>query len=107
MSVPVEWTDSAFHELEALPPQTSFEGIKRVDLLEAFPEIGVSLGARHRILKRCRQLVVEKFHRVIYEYESRAEMVYVLAVQHCRQKLPTVVELRRRLGRSEAERDQR
>ena len=40
-----------------------------------------------------RQIVVGKYQRVLYEYEPA--LVYILAVQHTRQKLPSMRDLRR------------
>jgi len=42
-----------------------------------------------------RQLIVGKYQRVLYEYESALETVYILAVQHTRQTLPSMRDLKR------------
>jgi mRNA-degrading endonuclease RelE of RelBE toxin-antitoxin system len=92
----IEWTSTAFAQLESLNPQLSFETIQRVDLLVSFPELGVSLEDAHRSLRSCRQLIVGRHHRVVYEYDRKSEEVWILAVQHCRQRLPSTRELKRR-----------
>jgi mRNA-degrading endonuclease RelE of RelBE toxin-antitoxin system len=92
----IEWTAPAFAQLEALPEKPAFEIVRRVDLLETFPEMGVSLKSQYPALQNCRQLVVKRSHRVIYEFERTTNTVYILAVQHCRQSLPTARELKRR-----------
>jgi mRNA-degrading endonuclease RelE of RelBE toxin-antitoxin system len=92
----IEWTDPAFAQLEALPEKLAFEIVRRVDLLETFPEMGASLRSQYPTLQNCRQLIVKGSYRVIYEFERSVDTVYVLAVQHCRQSLPPIGELRRR-----------
>lgn len=101
MRATVEWTAPAFAQLEALPAAIAFEIVSRVDLLESFPEMGVSLRSRHRTLRNCRKLIVAKSYRVVYEFEGHEGAVRILAVQHCRQPLPTTRELRRMLERRE------
>jgi mRNA-degrading endonuclease RelE of RelBE toxin-antitoxin system len=90
----IEWTAPAFAKLESLPEPLAFEIVERVDLLVNFPEIGSPLQSRFRALRNCRQLIINRWYRVIYEYDSDAETVYILAVQNCRQKLPTAGQLR-------------
>ena len=102
MSAEIEWTEPAFAQLEAMPTHLAFEIIKRIDLLAAFPEMGVSLRSRYPQLKNCRQLIVSKSWRVVYEFDSETGLVYILAVQHCRQKLPTAQEIRRKIEREES-----
>lgn len=94
MSADIEWVDPAFETLEALPSTMAFEIIRRVDLLAAFPEMGVSLQSRYPQLGNCRQLIVGLSYRVIYEFDAAARRVYILVLQHCRQRLPSVAELR-------------
>jgi plasmid stabilization system protein ParE len=93
----VEWASPAFEQLSALTERVAFEVIRYVDLLESFPELGVSLGSKYPELENCRQLIVGRSHRVVYEYAVRKRIVYILAVQHCRQQLPTAREVRRGL----------
>ena len=97
----IEWVQPAFESLESLPSNLAFEIIRRVDLLAAFPEMGVSLASRYRKLGNCRQLILSPSYRVIYEFDADAGLVYILAIQHCRQRLPSVAELkfRRKLNR--------
>ncbi len=91
----VEWASPAFEQLSALTERVAFEVIRCVDLLESFPEMGVSLGSKYPQLENCRQLIVGRSHRVVYEYSLKKQTVYILAVQYCRQELPTMRELRR------------
>ena len=92
----VKWASPAFEQLEALSERIAIEIIERVDLLSSFPEMGVSLNSRYPQLSNCRQLIIRRKHRLIYEYVASANTVYVLAVQHCRQQLPTAADLRRK-----------
>ena len=101
MRATVAWTAPAFAQLEDLPSPIAFEIVSRVDLLENFPEMGVSLRSRHPTLRNCRKLIVAKSYRVVYEFDGNKAAVYVLAVQRCRQPLPTTRELRRILERRE------
>jgi len=94
MTADIEWVDPAFETLEALPSNMAFEIIRRVDLLAAFPEMGVSLHSRYPQLGNCRQLIVGASFRIIYEFDVVARTVYILVLQHCRQRLPSVAELR-------------
>jgi len=94
--VTVEWTPLAFAQLEALPAVLAFEVVRRVDTLAAFPEAGARVMSQDPSLLKCRQLIVKRTHRVVYEYDGSTGIVYVLAVQRCRQKLPTGRELKRR-----------
>ena len=101
MRAAVTWTAPAFAQLEDLPSAIAFEIVSRVDLLESFPEMGISLRSRHTTLRNCRKLIVAKSYRIVYEFDGNKAAVYVLAVQHCRLPLPTARDLRRMLGRRE------
>ena len=92
----IEWTNTAFSELEILPQTTAFEIIRRVDFLAKFPEMGAPLESRFKKLLGFRQLVVQRSFRVVYEYDYATQIVYILAVQNCRQKLPAERDLKRR-----------
>lgn len=94
----IEWATPAFRRLEALPPPLAFAVVEQVDLLAAFPEMGAPVTSKSRVLARCRQLIVSRNLRVIYEVEGEDadRTVYVLAVQRCRQRLPGARELKRR-----------
>jgi len=92
MSFDIQWVDLAFEKLEALPSTMALEIIRRVDLLAAFPEMGLSLQSRYPQLGNCRQLIVSPSYRIIYEFDAGS--VYILELQHCRQQLPSVAELR-------------
>ena len=96
----IEWTQTAFAHLEALPSSLAFEIIRRVDMLETFPEMGVSLRSRYSSLQNCRQMIIKRAHRVVYEFNADAGVVFILAVQHCRQQLPTASELRRAMDQN-------
>jgi hypothetical protein len=91
----IERAQTAFTQIEAIPSSLSFEIIRRVDLLETFPKMGVSLRSRYPQLQNCRQIVIKRAHRVVYKFNTETEVVYILAVQHCRQRLPATSELRR------------
>ena len=101
MSVDVEWVQPAFEKLETMPSDLAFEIIRRVDLLAAFPEMGVSLQSRYPQLGNCRQLVLSPSFRIIYEFDPNTMSVYEL--QHCRQRLPSVAELRFRQSLKQSE----
>lgn len=98
----IEWTSTAFAELEILPQPTAFEIIRRVDFLAEFPEMGAPLESRFQKLRGFRQLVVKKNIRVVYEYDQTKQTVFVLAVQNCRQKLLAERDLKRRKRESDA-----
>lgn len=101
MKADIQWTSAAFAQIEALPETLAFEVISRVDLLASFPEMGVSLRSKYPRLRNCRQLIIGSSRRIVYEFDEDAEIVYVLAVQNCRQKLPSARELKRRLDTEE------
>jgi mRNA-degrading endonuclease RelE of RelBE toxin-antitoxin system len=94
--IEVEWTSPAFAQLEVLPQALSFEIVRRVDMLESFPEMGARIISDDPGLRKCRQLIIKSTHRVVYEYDQTENTIYILAIQHCRQKLPTGRELKRR-----------
>jgi mRNA-degrading endonuclease RelE of RelBE toxin-antitoxin system len=94
VSFDIEWVDPAFEKLEALPSTMAFEIVRRVDLLASFPEMCPSLHSSYPQLGNCRQLIVDRSYRIIYEFDAVAGSVYILELQHCRQRLPTVAELR-------------
>lgn len=96
MTAGIEWTAPAFAQLESLPEALAFEVIGRVDALAAFPEMGAPISGKDPALRKCRQLIVRRSHRVVYEYDEESGVVYVLAVQHCRQRLPAGRDLKRR-----------
>jgi plasmid stabilization system protein ParE len=96
VTVGIEWTAPAFAQLESLPQSLAFEVVRRVDVLSAFPEAGAKVESAEPGLKSCRQLIVKRSHRVVYEYDEAEVTVYILAVQHCRQRLPSGRDLKRR-----------
>jgi mRNA-degrading endonuclease RelE of RelBE toxin-antitoxin system len=93
----IRWTTPAFAALETLPQGVAFEIVRRVDLLGNFPLGGASLQTDFDTLKPCRQLIVKRKYRVVYEYDEFDDAVYILAVQSCRQKLPSARDLKRRM----------
>ncbi len=42
----IVWTSPAFSQIEALPAAAAFEIVRRVDVLEAFPEMGAPVRTR-------------------------------------------------------------
>jgi len=94
--VEIVWASPAFSQVEALPVAVAFEIVRRVDVLEAFPEMGAPVVSEDVGLRKCRQLIVKRTYRVVYEYDETDGKVYVFAVQHCRQKLPAGRDLKRR-----------
>ncbi len=97
----IQWTNSAFNELEVLPDEISFEIVRRVDFLAEFPEMGAPLESRFPRLKGLRQLIIKRNWRVIYDLEVEEETICILAVQNCRQKLPPMRELKKRKRQTE------
>ena len=94
--VEIEWTAPAFTQLESLSQALAFEVVRRVDVLNTFPEVGVKIESADSGLQKCRQLIIKRSHRVVYEYDRTQGIIYILAVQHCRQRLPTERDLKRR-----------
>ncbi len=90
----IQWTNTAFNELEVLPEEIAFEIIRRVDFLAQFPEMGAPLEIRFPRLEGLRQLIIKRNIRIIYEVDE--DTIYILAVQNCRQKLLPVRDLKRR-----------
>ncbi len=90
----IEWTIPAFAQLEGLPQAVAFEIISRVDLLETFPEMGVSFQSVFPELGNCRQLIIKRNYRVLYEFDEVENSLIILVVQHCRQQLPTSTEMK-------------
>jgi mRNA-degrading endonuclease RelE of RelBE toxin-antitoxin system len=93
----IEWTIPAFASLEKLPQTIAFEIVRRVELLADFPESGASLQSELPLLKQCRQLVIKRKYRVVYEFDEFENTIYILAAQNCRQKLPTARDLKRQM----------
>jgi plasmid stabilization system protein ParE len=89
--VGIEWTAPAFAQLEALPQSLAFEVMRRVDALSTFPEAGARVQSADTGL-----MIVRRSHRVVYDYDEAEGAVYILAVQHCRQRLPSGRDLERR-----------
>lgn len=98
----IVWTSPAFAQIEALPAAVAFEIVQRVDVLEAFPEMGAPVVSEDVGLRKCRQLIVKRIYRVVYEYDEGDGKVYIFAVQHCRQRLPAGRDLKRRQAPDES-----
>lgn len=94
--VEIEWTSPAFAQLKSLSQALAFEVVRHVEVLSAFPEVGVKIESADPDLRKCRQLIIKRSHRVVYEYDRTESVIYILAVQHCRQRLPTGRGLKRR-----------
>jgi hypothetical protein len=92
----IEWTAPAFAQLESLAQDLAFEVVRRIEVLNVFPETGSRIATSDPDLRRCRQLIINRSHRVVYEYEKAEKTVYILAVQNCRQRLPSGRDLKRR-----------
>ncbi len=96
-----EWTSQAFRVLETLPQEVSFEIIRQVDYLNRFPQLGVNLSSRFVALKDYRQLIIKRKYRVIYDCDDFEKMIHIVAVQDCRQQLPSPRDLKRRQANEE------
>ena len=92
----VEWTSRAFLVLETLPQTIAFDIIRRADLLPNFPKMGAKFDSRFPNLKSYRQIIVKRNYRVIYDFDEFENRIYILAVQNCRQKLPSARDLKRK-----------
>lgn len=99
--ISIEWTSPAFAQLEVLPEKLAFEIVERVDLLATFPKMGTSLESSYPALNDCRQLIIGRSYRVVYGFDEMENQIWVLAVQYCRQRLPSARELKRRKFKSE------
>ncbi|MDQ3753133.1 MAG: type II toxin-antitoxin system RelE/ParE family toxin [Acidobacteriota bacterium] len=100
--VEIVWTSPAFSQVEALPAAVAFEIVRRVDMLEVFPEMGAPVASDDAGLRKCRQLIVKRTYRAVYEYDEMDGKIYVFAVQHCRQRLPLGRDLKRRQAPDES-----
>lgn len=97
----IQWTNRAFNEIEVLPEKIAFEIIRQVDLLVEFPELGALLESRFLKLKGLRHLIIKRNWRVVYEFDAEEKTVFILAVQHCRQRLLPIRDLKRRKRQTE------
>jgi mRNA-degrading endonuclease RelE of RelBE toxin-antitoxin system len=97
----IEWTSRAFRILETLPQAIAFEIIRQVDYLQQFPSLGVNLSSRFVSLKDYRQIIIKRKYRVIYDYDDFEKMIYIVAVQDCRQQLPSPRDLKRQQSNEE------
>jgi mRNA-degrading endonuclease RelE of RelBE toxin-antitoxin system len=94
--VRLEWTSPAFLVLETLPQTVAFDIVRRVDLLPVFPKMGAKFDSRFPTLRGYRQIIVKRNYRVIYDFDEFENRIYILSVQHCRQKLPSARDLKRK-----------
>lgn len=92
----IQWTNTAFNELEILPQEISFEIIRQIDFLAQFPDMGAPMESRFPRLKGLRQLIIKRNFRVVYEVDKSGDTVFILTVQNCRQKLLSLRDLKRR-----------
>lgn len=99
----IEWTTLAFDRLESLPDAIAFEIVRRVDALAAFPEMGASIREQYQTILNYRQLIIKGNHRVIYRYDAEQSVIYVAAIQHCRQQLPSYSDIQRAIKKSQPE----
>lgn len=70
-------------------------------MLSEFPQMGGPLPTDKKAYKKYRQLIFKRTHRIIYEYDKAENTAYVVALQSCKQKLPTPSELKRRLPKDD------
>jgi mRNA-degrading endonuclease RelE of RelBE toxin-antitoxin system len=92
----IQWTNSAFAELENLPQEIAFEIIRQTDFLINFPEMGSNLESRFSRLKGLKQLIIKRNWRIVYDFDDDEKTVFILAMQNCRQELPPMRDLKRR-----------
>lgn len=96
MMADVIWTSSAFLVLESLPQPIAFGIFQQTEHLQRYPEIGSQIsGVGH--LSQYRQLIFKKKYRIIYRFDDAENIVRIIHLQYCRQKLPTARETRRAL----------
>ncbi|MGE0132209.1 MAG: type II toxin-antitoxin system RelE/ParE family toxin [Blastocatellales bacterium] len=100
--IDIEWTTLAFDRLESLPDAIAFEIVRRVNALAAFPEMGASMRDQYQTVFNYRQLIIKGNNRVIYRYDAEQSIIYVAAIQHCRQQLPSYSDLQRAVKKSRA-----
>lgn len=98
--IDIEWTTLAFDRLESLPDSIAFEIVRRIDALAAFPEMGASMREQYQTVFNYRQLIIKGNYRVIYRYDAEQSVIYVAAIQHCRQRLPAYSEIQRAIKKS-------
>ena len=97
MKTDYELMRRAFRSLELLPEPIAFDIIGKLDVLTHFPEMGSPLGSRFPRLKGYREVLYKRYIRIIYEFDPHDNMIYVVAIQDCRQKLPLPRALKRDL----------
>jgi plasmid stabilization system protein ParE len=101
--IDIEWITQAFDTLEAIPISLGFEIVRRVDALGVFPEMGVSMSAHYQTAFNYRQLIIKGNYRVLYRYDADRSVIFVAAIQHCRQQLPSYSDLQRAIKKSQSE----
>ena len=91
----LEYMARSFAVLESLPQHTAFGIVSQLAHLRQSPRMGATLGPRFPKLKDFRQILYKRVMRVIYEFDEYENVVYILAIQDCRQKLPSARHLKR------------
>lgn len=95
MKCHIQLTERAFASLESLDETIAFDIFAKIDVLADFPQMGSPLGPRFPQLKGYRHLILNRRIRIIYEHDEFENNVYILAINDCRQDLPSPRELRR------------
>jgi plasmid stabilization system protein ParE len=91
--ISIEWTTPAFNQLEALPQRLAFSIVKRVDRLAIFPEMGSILEGRSYGRLPYRKLVCGRSYVALYLFDVAQGQIWVMALQHFRQAIPSEEEL--------------
>ena len=97
----IEFTSRAFITLESLPQSLGFGLVRLSELLRENSKLGVLIRIRNAPSKKYRQLILRRTHRLICEIDEIEDRIYVVAIQHCRQKLPSPRDLKRDEARDE------
>ena len=61
------------------------------------------MGEHYHAEFNYRQLIVKGNYRVIYRYDADQSVIYIAAIQHCRQQLPTYSDLQRTVKKRQSE----
>jgi len=95
MNCHIQLTERAFASLESFAESVAFDIFAQIDLLAKFPQMGSPLGPRFPSLDGYRQLIHSRRMRIIYDHDELENSVYILAINNCRQDLPSPRQLRR------------
>lgn len=93
----VNWTSPAFLVLETLPYAIALGIFRKSEMLGKFPQMGGPLPSDRKAYAKYRQLVYRSTHRIIYEFDEAENIIYVVAIQNCKQKLPSPRQLKRQM----------